>query len=787
MMTSSTPAPNEDSLSQMTASTRGSLLLKTMMMSSSTPSPNEDSLSQMTASTRGSFFSATNSSTPTTTTTSSTSSPDDQSYLTPYEGTTSKLISPFQVNPGARAAFWKYYSYYEDDTTRVCCNKCGTPIKVANGTTGLSRHLKHRHPHVLEKINSTDQDRKKKKAPHAGLQPSIMGFCAPSITEEQLQEQIKGAACEWLLEDMLPTSMAESEPFRKFLKKVIATTGGNKGISPLHRLSRRGCDYWIEQKEITMRRKLVTQTEGQVLCLTIDHWTSRGKQSYTGMTCHWIDDDFVGHAVELGCFLNEGGHDADSVTKDLYEKLFKDCGFQDRTIFSVTSDTTGNMNKFGMKLSEDKGVHHIYCTDHVIQLTAHLGYQDKRYKDDDTEQLGADENGWLQLEDPASFQIDNFDTLTKARELVNFFSRSTNATNRLKFVQANDPACQELYGDNYTPLKVVTDVVTRWWSTYSMIDRLLWLKVPISIMIVSNQCPVLSNDDWKYLVEIRDVLHPFMKAQKMLEGEKYVTSSWVLETIQSLRRGLESATTALPSNKYDKVAHNLAKVLLKDLNCRWGESSTYNGIVKRGRMNRQVGVHPALVMASFLDPRFKHLQHLPLHEKLKVREDIYLEMVAVLTDSKYGGVDMTAGAGYSSNDDDDEDTDKYNVEELIARYGNGNVRVQVNQDDPQDDPERLAMTELEVYKGLPASPAFEVRSRGRVKIFDPLQWWKNKEGQFPILAKLARVYLAVPATSAPSERVFSKANHIISKTRCRLDPAKAGRMIWLSSMIKNSR
>jgi hypothetical protein len=64
------------------------------------------------------------------------------------------------------------------------------------------------------------------------------------------------------------------------------------------------------------------------------------------------------------------------------------------------------------KLSEEQGVHHIYCTGHVIQLTARLGYLDKKYKDDDTEQLGADEDGWLR-------------TLTKARELVNFFSHST--------------------------------------------------------------------------------------------------------------------------------------------------------------------------------------------------------------------------------------------------------------------------------------------------------------------------------------------------------------------------
>jgi hypothetical protein len=93
-------------------------------------------------------------------------------------------------------------------------------------------------------------------------------------------------------------------------------------------------------------------------------------------------------------------------------------------------------------------------------------------------------------------------------------------------------------------------------------------------------------------------------------------------------------------------------------------------------MNRQVGVHPVLVMASFLDPRFKSLQHLQLHEKIKVDEDIYSEMMAVATESKYGGVDMT-GVGDSSDDEDGEKdscnggpADKDMMDELLlARYG----------------------------------------------------------------------------------------------------------------------
>lgn len=48
------------------------------------------------------------------------------------------------------------------------------------------------------------------------------------------------------------------------------------------------------------------------------------------------------------------------------------------------------------------------------------------------------------------------------------------------------------------------------------------------------------------------------------------------------------------------------------------------------------------------------------------------------------------------------------------------------------------------------------------------------------MAKLARIYLSVQATSAPSERVFSKASKIISKLRTNLHPELAGKLLFVS-------
>jgi hypothetical protein len=47
-------------------------------------------------------------------------------------------------------------------------------------------------------------------------------------------------------------------------------------------------------------------------------------------------------------------------------------------------------------------------------------------------------------------------------------------------------------------------------------------------------------------------------------------------------------------------------------------------------------------------------------------------------------------------------------------------------------------------------------------------WWVKNQHNFPIIFQMWRDYAAIPATSAPSERVFSTAGNLITKKRTRM-------------------
>jgi len=61
----------------------------------------------------------------------------------------------------------------------------------------------------------------------------------------------------------------------------------------------------------------------------------------------------------------------------------------------------------------------------------------------------------------------------------------------------------------------------------------------------------------------------------------------------------------------------------------------------------------------------------------------------------------------------------------------------------------------------------------------PLRWWATNVKSYPLVAKVARRLLAIPATSVASERLFPKAGDIITKKHNRLAPTKTDCIVFL--------
>jgi hypothetical protein len=121
------------------------------------------------------------------------------------------------------------------------------------------------------------------------------------------------------------------------------------------------------------------------------------------------------------------------------------------------------MSKFG-RLLEDIGVSHLFCVDHVFQLTAKKAYLDSWFNAETNE---------FTLNDDEMLDLDNahdLDTIEKARHLVEHFSKSNQQLAKLIEQQKN----MDIYTGTQA-VDVVLGVVTRWWSTYSMCECLIYL------------------------------------------------------------------------------------------------------------------------------------------------------------------------------------------------------------------------------------------------------------------------------------------------------------------------
>jgi hypothetical protein len=493
------------------------------------------------------------------------------------------------------------------------------------------------------------------------------------------------------------------------------------------------------------------------------------------------------HRFSLGIFKKDGSSTAIDVVR-YAEKHLENFSISYKQLTCVVTDTESTMIAAGRLFQQNSveagGATTWHgCIDHMLNLVTKLAFKD----------------------------LPNTQgTMAMCRSLVNFFNSSSQATLKLK---------EKAKARLGVPLTVIQDVCTRWWSTYSMCERLIRLKDVLTIMSLEGDLRVsLSDVQWIIVKDLVSLLKPFMVAQRLLEGETYVTISLIPYMLYRIRSGLLNALTDPLSS--DQVK-SVATLMIEKFNTEFGtgiEGTVARDHLMEGNRRRSYGIPKLVLIAVVLDPRTKSFVGIPKADQDVIMQYVLHDLVELAlsvgppTDARLVAtaaveplvmdVDVNRGrnAARFANDindfldelngaeeeiaenlvDNNDDDDLQELDEANVLANNNNMNFAGDGDWTHAAVTMVVGSELDRYKLM---PGIKMRDEATGKFNCPLKWWKVHQNDFYFVSKLAMKYLSIPATSAPSERVFSTAGLTIAKDRARLDPDRANELVFLHDSI----
>ena len=305
---------------------------------------------------------------------------------------------------------------------------------------------------------------------------------------------------------------------------------------------------------------------------------------------------------------------------------------------------------------------------------------------------------------------------------VGHFHRSSIASQNLKRIQESL---------NIPQHKLKQDITTRWNSTLYMFQCILEQKMPLAAYCAENgSIQQLTPYQLELIKKCVDILSPIEEITCSISADM-ASISIVIPYIRVLTRTLEK-------NENDSGVRTMKAELLKSLKTRFA------GIEE----NKQLAV------ATMLDPRFKDKFFSGNTIKATIKEMLVEEMSSV-------GVQTVAT------------TEEHATPKRLCPLQNP-ILLDVFSEIITDSSRNVPTTTTEVENFL-SEPLVDYKTG------DPYAWWGQHNREFPVLHKLAQRYLSAPATSVPSERLFSAASNLRDDRRNRIFPSLTEDLLFIQN------
>jgi hypothetical protein len=329
--------------------------------------------------------------------------------------------------------------------------------------------------------------------------------------------------------------------------------------------------------------------------------------------------------------------------------------------------------------------------------------------------------------------------LIKTKALGKFTHKSTVATNMLQ---------KEAIKENVKFRKIANPPNTRWSGKFDNLASVLHLKKPLMNLMAGQDDWTeheLSAGDWKLIEGAVTLLKPVRDTVKVLETEKEPTMHRVIERVYSMHTIIDSFIAEPTNNKH---GIGFARQLKLQIENRFPNTGTDNKLRR---------------IANYLAPQYKGM-HLEATDKFEATKDEIRDEANIL----------------DQNEREPEAPEEIVVDENIQQVplsptSQLRKKMLAKQRRPQDHAHASNLDVSPVDRELRRYESFSLAP----KTVDVLQWWRSHENVLPILSKLAKKVLTVPASSSKSERVFSCGGNFVTPKRNKLGAKKVEELILI--------
>lgn len=301
--------------------------------------------------------------------------------------------------------------------------------------------------------------------------------------------------------------------------------------------------------------------------------------------------------------------------------------------------------------------------------------------------------------------------------------------------------------ENYKNIPTIkTATPTRWHSILEMLESVIHIcnREPINNMLrkIGQEELRITQSEWILLEDLVKFLRSFREIVEILSSQKACTMNVALVFLSEIK-------DVLRINQDDE-----ALIMLR---------------LKRNMMakiNKRFPVTKPIVAAALLDNRFMSLSEIDsyLENQNMTRTSFlssYIREIININNEPEALAENVASTSTSNV------IDTSLLHKLSRKHSMSSCQ------GIQGDP-----IEQECWRYIAGADPTEPKDG------DLLSYWNNKKEAFPHLAALARALLCIPATSTPSERVFSVAGLTVTAKRSRLSSIRVNKIIFIHDNYK---